>query len=282
MSFDVAPEEYARFMGRFSEPLADGFVELADPRPGQRALDVGCGPGVLTSRLVARLGADSVAAVDPSPPFVEATRARCPGADVRRGTAEALPWEDASFDHALAQLVVHFMADPVVGLGEMARVTRPGGRQAFSVTHPTRWMFPADPGEGGLTSSQSYWDRNPYVEVDAGGGGPLAIFWEAVRHLDPGAPDESGLAGTHEGQLVELLRAAGLREVDAGSLGVRVLFAGFEQWWEPYTLGVGPAGADLARLDDDHRTALEERCRAMLPQGPFEVSASAWTAVGVV
>lgn len=252
MSFDVAPEEYARFMGRFSEPLADGFVELADPRPGQRALDVGCGPGVLTSRLVARLGADSVAAVDPSAPFVEATRARCPGADVRRGTAEALPWEDASFDHALAQLVVHFMADPVVGLGEMARVTRSAG-----------------------TVSACVWDH-------AGGGGPLAIFWEAVRHLDPGAPDESGLAGTHEGQLVELLRAAGLREVDAGSLGVRVLFAGFEQWWEPYTLGVGPAGAYLARLDDDHRTALEERCRAMLPQGPFEVSASAWTAVGVV
>lgn len=252
MTFDVTPDAYARFMGRFSEPLADRFVELADPLPGQRALDVGCGPGVLTARLVERLGAASVAAIDPSTPFVEATRARCPGTDVRRGAAEELPWADASFDHAFAQLVVHFMSDPVAGLHEMARVTRPGGSVSTCV-----------------------WDH-------AGGGGPLAIFWEAVRHLDPGAHDESGLAGAREGHLAELLGAAGLHDVVGESIAVRVLFTGFEQWWAPYTLGVGPAGAYLAGLDAEGRAALEDRCRAMLPTGPFEVSASAWAALGVV
>ena len=127
MTFDVVADAYDRFMGRFSEPLADEFVAVAGLRPGQQVLDVGCGPGALTRRLVAALGADAVAAVDPSAPFVAAVQERCPGVDVRRAAAEDLPFDDDTFDLALAQLVVHFMQDPVAGLREMARVTRPGG-----------------------------------------------------------------------------------------------------------------------------------------------------------
>ncbi len=246
MTFDVTADAYDRFMGRFSGPLAAQFVELAQPRAGQRALDVGCGPGALTAQLVKHLGAGAVAAIDPSASFVEAARARFPEVDVRPGTAERIPFADDDFDLALAQLVVHFMADPVAGLREMARVTRPGGVVATCV-----------------------WDH-------AGGGGPLSMFWQAVHDVDPGAPDEAGLAGAREGHLVELCEAAGLQDVEPSTLTVPVRFATFADWWEPFTLGVGPAGGYVARLDGPRRAALRERCAQRLPPAPFEIRASAW------
>ncbi len=233
-------------MGKYAEPLAGQFVDLADVRPGQRALDVGCGPGALTAQLVERLGADGVAAIDPSAPFVAAIRARIPDVDVRVGVAEQLPFSDDSFDLTLAQLVVHFMTDPVSGLQEMARVTRTGGLVAACV-----------------------WDH-------AGDSGPLATFWQAVRAIDPGAHDESDLAGAREGHLAELCAAAGLEQIEPSRLTVRVRFATFDDWWEPYTLGVGPAGAYVTQLDEPRRDALRTRCVRQLPEAPFEVSASAW------
>ena len=246
MSFNVSADAYARFMGQYAEPLAAQFAELADVRPGQRALDVGCGPGALTAQLVQRLGAASVAAVDPSDSFVEATRTRLPDADVRSGVAESLPFPDDSFDLALAQLVVHFMTDPVAGLREMARVTRAGGTVAACV-----------------------WDH-------AGGGGPLSTFWRAVRDMDADAHDESDLAGAREGHLAELCDAAGLANIESASLTVRVRFATFADWWEPFTLGVGPAGAYVAQLDESRRELLRTQCEQRLPSAPFEVAASAW------
>lgn len=244
MAFDVAADAYGRFMGRYSEPLADQLVELAGVRRGMRALDVGCGPGVLTSRLVDRLGAGNVAALDPSPPFVAAARDRCPGVDVREGRAEDLPFEDGAFDLALASLVVHFMTDPVAGLREMGRV---GGTVAATV-----------------------WNH-------ASGSGPLSTFWRAVKDLDPDAADEAALPGTGEGDLAALARAAGLRDVVEGTLTVRVPYASFEEWWEPYTLGVGPAGDHVGRMTDDARDRLRAHCAELLPDGPFELEATAWT-----
>ena len=180
MSFNVSADAYLRFMGRYSEPLAAQFADLAGVRGGQRLLDVGCGPGALTAELVSRAGPDAVSAVEPSGSFAAAARERLPGVDVRQAAAERLPFGDAAFDAALAQLVVHFMADPVAGLREMGRVTRPGGVVAACV-----------------------WDH-------AGGRGPLSAFWRAVRELDPGADDESNLAGVREGHLAELFAQAGL------------------------------------------------------------------------
>jgi SAM-dependent methyltransferase len=234
-------------MGRYSEPLAAQFAEWAEVEPGQRAVDVGCGPGALTSLLVERLGAGAVAAIDPSPPFVEAIRTRFPGVDVRSGGAEELPFADGEFDRALAQLVVHFMKDPVQGLREMARVTRPGGLVAACV-----------------------WDH-------AGGGAPLATFWLAAHDIDPQAHDEADLAGAREGHLAELCEAAGLKDVESGKLTITVRSETFDDWWEPYTLGVGPAGAHVAQLDDVRREALRARCVELLPAAPFEIGASAWT-----
>jgi SAM-dependent methyltransferase len=247
VTFDVAAGAYARFMGRYSEPLGDQFLELSRVRPGQRALDVGCGPGALTARLVERLGAEAVSAVDPSESFVAAARERCPGADVRSGVAERLPFADGAFDAALAQLVVHFMSDPVAGLREMGRVVRDDGVVAAGV-----------------------WDH-------AGGRAPLSTFWSAVHDLDADATDESGLAGAREGHLAKLAEAAGLREVVAGELTVVQRYASFEEWWEPYTLGVGPAGDHVAGLDDAGVAALRSRCAERLPPAAFDVRATAWT-----
>ena len=94
MTFTVAAEAYDRFMGRYSVPLAPQLADLAGVAAGQRVLDVGCGPGALTTELVARLGPASVSAVDPSEPFVAAARERHPGVSVQRAAAEELPFED--------------------------------------------------------------------------------------------------------------------------------------------------------------------------------------------
>jgi SAM-dependent methyltransferase len=250
VSFDVAAEAYDRFMGRYSRLLSPQFADLAGVVGGQRALDVGCGPGVLTAELVARLGADHVAAVDPSESFVEATRVRQPGVDVRLASAESLPFDDGAFDVALAQLVVHFMADPVGGIGEMRRVTRPMGVVAACV-----------------------WDH-------AGGLGPLGAFWRAARELDPGVRDESDLPGARQGHLAELFVAAGLHDVTETSLVADLEHPSFDAWWQPFTEGVGPAGAYTAGLDPDARAKLRDRCHAALGDGPFTIPARAWAARG--
>lgn len=248
--FNVAAEAYDQFMGAWSRQLSAPFADFAGVESGHRVIDVGCGPGVLTSELVDRLGADAVAAVDPSEPFVVAVRERYPGVDVRAATAESLPYSADAFDAALAQLVVHFMTDPIAGLREMARVTRPGGVVAACV-----------------------WDHGS-------SRGPLSVFWRAALDLDPNATDESRLAGARAGHLVELLEAAGMRETMETELTVTRDFGSFDDWWDPYTQGVGPAGAYVASLGPDRRAELRDRCRTKLPGGSFSLEAVAWAARG--
>jgi SAM-dependent methyltransferase len=246
VSFAVAAEAYDSFMGRYSKPLAQRFLEFARVESGPM-LDVGSGPGALTTVLVLRFGAGSVAAADPSEPFVAAARERHPGVRVELAPAEALPFADGEFAAALAQLVVHFMTDPIAGVREMARVSRAGGVVAACV-----------------------WDL-------AGGESPLSVFWDSARKLDPDAIDESRLAGAREGHLAELFDEAGLGEVESGVVSLEVEHASFDEWWEPFTLGVGPAGGYLATRDDADRAALRE----LYGDGPFTLSVRAWAARGV-
>ena len=247
--FEVAGEAYDRFMGRFSVQLAPQLVDFAEPPAGERILDVGCGPGALTGELVRRFGAAAVSAADPSTAFVAVARERNPGVDVVQAAAAELPFGDASFGAAIAQLVVHFMEDPVAGLRELARVTRPGGVVAACV-----------------------WDHV--------GASPLAIYWQAARELEPGVGDESGLPGVREGHLAELFAAAGLYGLTERVLRAEVAYGSFEEWWEPYTLGVGPAGAHLASLDGDARERLRARCRELFEDASGVVSARAWAVRG--
>ncbi|HKG56887.1 MAG TPA: class I SAM-dependent methyltransferase [Candidatus Limnocylindrales bacterium] len=252
MTFDVAAEAYDAFMGAWSAPLAPQLADLANIRRGERVLDVGCGPGALTRELVTRLSAGNVAAVDPSPPFVAAVRERNPGVDVRRANAEALPFGDDVFDAALAQLVVHLMRDPVAGLREMARVSRSGGVVAASV-----------------------WDYGTRQSA-------LEPFWRAVREADPDVDDESRMAGAREGHLAELFAAAGLRHIESATFEVSRRFETFDEWWTPFTAGVGVSGGYVAKLDPAAQAALRERCRATLPEAPFVLEARAWAARGTV
>ena len=251
VSFDVAADAYDRFMGRYSTRLAATFADFAGVERPQRALDVGCGPGALTTELVRRLGGEAVSAIDPSEPFVAVARERHPGVDVRVSPAEELPYADDTFDAALAQLVVHFMKNPVAGLAEMARVTRPDGVVAACV-----------------------WDL-------AGGRAPISPFWQAAHELDSTVEDESGLAGAREHHLAELLEAAGLRSVEEAEISAAVEHPTFEDWWEPFTFGVGPAGAYARSLGDEQLAALRERCREQLPDPPFRLEAVAWAARAV-
>jgi len=252
MSFDVSADAYGRFMGRWSEPLAERLAERVDIRHGRRALDVGCGPGALTAALVPRLGAAAVTAVEPSASFVAAAADRFPDVTVLRAGAEQLPFPDDSFDLALAALVVHFMRDPVGGLGEMRRVVVEGGTVAATV-----------------------WD-------EGGGRGPLSPFWRAAETLFDDLPGEKVRAGARAGHLVELFVAAGLTDVEDGELDVARPFATFEEWWAPMELGVGPAGDFLRSIEAPDARALRKACRARLPDGPFVLTATAWCVVARV
>ena len=246
MTTGDAATAYGRFTGRFSEALAEELMTSLAPQLKGRVLDVGCGPGALTALLVDRLGAENVAGADPSEPFVEAARARLPGADVRCATAERLPYGDRSFDAAVAQLVVHFMSDPVAGLREMARVTRPGGTIAACV-----------------------WDN-------AGGRGPLSPLWRAANELDPTVGDESAAVGAREGQLAEVAVEAGLVDVRSSSVTAHVPFADFEDWWAPLASGVGSGGAFVTRLDGERHGALRELVAQHFGPAPFVAHVTAW------
>ncbi|HEX2044854.1 MAG TPA: methyltransferase domain-containing protein [Gaiellaceae bacterium] len=256
MTFAVAADAYDRHVGRYGSELGEALADAAGVRAGQRVLDVGSGPGALTRVLAERVGAENVAAVDPSEPFVAAVGERLPGVDVRRASAEKLPFAADQFDAVLAQLVVNFMADPEVGVREMRRVARPGGAVAACV-----WDYP-----GEMTL--------------------LRVFWDAAAAVAPelaAGPDErTSMRFGEAGELAELWRACGLVDVEAGELVVSAAYESFADLWEPYSMGVGPAGAHVVSLDDEQREVLRAEYERRLgsPRGPFHLSARAWYAVG--
>jgi SAM-dependent methyltransferase len=251
--FAAPAEHYDRLMGRYAPTLAVALADAAGVRIGMRVLDVGCGPGGLTRELVARVGAENVAAIDPAPQFAAACRDRNPGADVREGIAEELPWADGQFDVTLSSLVIAFMRDPDQGVREMRRVTRPGGMVAACM-----------------------WD------IAGGGMTMLRIFWAAVRDVDPDAQGERLLAGTSAGDIAQRFRAAGLRDVIDSALTAQADYVSFDDFWEPFTLAVGPAGQYLLSLPEDRQAVVREECRRVLPHGSFMLEARAWCARGIV
>jgi SAM-dependent methyltransferase len=252
MSFEVSGDAYDRFMGRYSRELAPVFADFAGIDSGQRVLDVGCGSGVLTEELARRVGADHVAGADPSP-LLEACAERVPGAELKRASAESLPWPDEAFDAALAQLVVHFMDDPAAGTAEMRRVTRPGGAVATCV-----WDF-------------------------GGGMQLLRLYWQSVRTIDPGADAETSPFGERD-RLEALLRDSGLADVEVDGLEVSTRYEDFDELWNSFLLGVGPAGQYAVGLPPERQEAVRQEYHRRLgePDGSFTLDARAWAVRGVV
>ena len=251
-TFGVTGAVYDSFMGRYSRALADRFADAAGVRRGHTAVDVGCGPGALTGVLVDRLGSDAVAACDPSPGFVAECAARHPGVRVELGRAEAIPFDSERFDHAMAQLVLHFVSEPDRAVSEMMRVVRPGG-----------------------TVSACVWDFDDGMEM-------LRSFWDAALAIDPAAPDEARtLRFGREGEIARLLESAGMVEVVESTLGVSSDYADFTELWNGFLAGVGPAGAYCSSLGEGDRqrlrAALFERIGA--PSGGFTLHAVARCAV---
>ncbi|MDQ6875723.1 MAG: methyltransferase domain-containing protein [Actinomycetota bacterium] len=250
-AFVVSAEGYDRLMGRFLPSLGPAFADAAGITAGQRVLDVGCGPGGLTGELVRRVGAGAVAAIDPSPPFVEACRARHAGVDVRIGVAERPPFADAEFDAALACLVVGFMSDAHAGALEMARVTRPGG-----------------------TVAACFWDAAHMPAIQ--------LFWKAAAEVDPSRVGEVARLGSKEGDLAALLANSGLRDVYETVLLARAEYQDFADWWSPIAQGIGPAGAHYRSLDGERRRAVRAACEQEIgnPDTRFVLEARAWCARG--
>jgi SAM-dependent methyltransferase len=254
-SFRTSPAAYDGHVGRYGSELAQGLIHLAGVRSDDWVLDVGCGTGLLTAELAAVVGEDRVSAVDPSEPFVEACRRRVPAADVRLSAAEDLPFDDDTFDSVLSQLVVNFMADPLAGVRQMRRVTRPSGAVAACV-----------------------WDYAGEMTL-------LRVFWDAAVALDASAaPLDEGVSMRHcePGSLRELWESAGLQDVTSHELRPSVTYSSFDELWSPLTAGVAPSGAYTVSLDEPGREALRREMHRRLgsPTGPFVLTARAWAVVG--
>jgi SAM-dependent methyltransferase len=256
VTFAVPADAYDRFVGRYSYALCERLAKVAGITAGSSVLDVGAGTGVGTRRLVELVGPERVAAVDPSEPFVEALRDRFPGVDARLASAESLPFDDGAFDATLAQLVVNFMSDPEGGVAEMRRVTQEGGVVAACV-----WDY-----AGEMPLLNTFWDA---AEALAG---------DDVRAID----ERREMRFRRGGELGSLWRQAGLEQVEEGEVVVSAEYESFADLWEPFTMGVGPAGGYAASLDQERQEGLraEYRRRLAVPDGSFELSARAWFAVG--
>ena len=258
-TFRAATDMYGRFVGRYAPELAAALIEATGIEHEDRVLDVGCGPGGLATALAKVVGSENVAAVDPSSAFVSVCRARLPSADVRLAAAEELPFENDSFDAALAQLVVNFMTDAERGVGEMKRVVKPGGKVAACT-----WDY-----RDGMTMLRAFWDAAHESAPD-----------EAAR-LDEGLT----MGYSTEEELTGLWRQVGLEDVRGGELSVTARLRRLRR----------PVGA-VAQRDRPGRCLLRVAragapggparglCATRLgnPEGPFELSARAWYAVGRV
>ncbi|NNF56295.1 MAG: class I SAM-dependent methyltransferase [Acidimicrobiales bacterium] len=234
-TFQASGTAYDAFMGRYSRALAPLFADHLCAARGQKALDLGCGPGSLTAELVQRLGPDAVAACDPSPSFVEACAARHPSSDIRFGRAEAIPFPDNGFDIAAAQLVFHFVTDPAAAASELRRVVRPGG-----------------------TIGACVWDFDHGMEM-------LRAFWDAALDLDRDAPDEARtLRFGRAGEIGELFADAGLNDVTETTLQAQTTYENFDELWNGFCAGIGPAGSYCVSLANNQRAQLRDRLHTQL------------------
>jgi SAM-dependent methyltransferase len=255
-TFRTSADAYDRLVGRYTDELAARLLDAAGIEPGMRALDIGCGPGAVTRALAARVGARNVAAVEPSESFADACRARVPGADVRNGAAEELPFDDDSFDAVVSQLVLNFMTDAEAAVREMRRVAAPGAIVAAAV-----WDY-----AGGMTFLRRLWDAALRVDSD---GAAARDEGRVMRYCSPP-------------ELEALWSGAGLSGVRTDELHAGASYDDFDDLWQPLETGIGPSGSYVMSLDADKRAAVRRTMYELLgsPNGPFTLNARAWFVAG--
>lgn len=253
-------DAYERFMGRWSRRLAPLLVTFASVGDADAVLDVGSGTGALAFAIADAAPSARVTGIDPSAAYVRYAQARATGDRVRFavGDGQALEMADDTFDKTMSLLVMNFIPDPARALREMIRVTRPGGVVAAAV-----------------------WDYGDGMQM-------LRVFWDEAVALDPAiaARDERHMPLCRAGDLSALWRAHGLERVEERAIVIDQAFASFDDFWQPFLGGQGPAGAYAASLSPAGRAALEARLRARLrpegQDGPFTLPARAWAVKGVV
>lgn len=252
-------DSYDRYVGRWSRRIAPRFLAWLAVAPGQRWLDVGCGTGALCAEIVERCSPARVSAVEPSEGFLETARAQLGDAvDFRQGTATDIPLPDSSVDVTVCGLVLNFVPDPHAGLVAMARVTRPEGTVAAYV-----------------------WDYADRMQL-------MRCFWDAAAALDPAAiPLDEGVRFPlcRLQALTALFEHAGLEDVRTTAVDIETPFASFDDYWNPFLGGSGPAPAYAMSLDEASRARLRERIRERLPieaDGSVQLIARAWAVRGVV
>lgn len=254
-------EAYERFMGRWSRLLAPRLVEFAGLQEGGRVLDVGSGTGSLASAIAERLGKAHVLGIDPSKEYVAyaVSKRRFPDrVSFEVGDAQHLRFPDATFDAAVSLLVFNFIPDRKRALVELRRVTKGGGRISAAV-----------------------WDYGVGMRM-------LRVFWDAAVSIDPAAEklDEKHMPLCRQGELAALWSDGGLRQIEEAPIDIETKFQTFADYWEPFLLGQGPAGAYARRLSHDKLDALRTDVKARLSvkteNQPFVLPARVWAVRGVV
>jgi len=250
---------YERYVGRWSREVAPRFLAWLDVPAGRRWLDVGCGTGALCATIADRCSPASIAGVEPSAGFLETAKDNLAGrAVLHQGSATQIPLADAAVDVVVSGLVLNFVPDPPAALREMARVTGRGGTIAAYV-----------------------WDYAGKMEL-------MRLFWDAAAELDPAAAklDEGTRFPLCRPEALEqLFGAAGLAEVAVQPIDIATRLADFDDYWQPFLGGQGPAPAYAMSLDEAARVRLRERLRERMPiapDGSIALIARAWAVRGRV
>lgn len=254
-------EAYERFMGRWSRLLAPLLVDFAKLPDTGRVLDVGSGTGSLTISIAKLKGRCQVVGIDPSKEYVGYANSKNPFPDrasFQVGDAQKLRFSDATFDGSSSLLVFNFIPDRNAALREVSRVTKPGG-----------WV------------SAAVWDYEAGMRM-------LRAFWDAAGTIDPAAQklDESRMPLCRAAELGTFWKQGGLERVEERPLDITMQFESFADYWDPFLLGQGPAGAYLRNLDSDRRQLLRKEVMRQLAlraeDAPFSLPARAWAVRGMV
>lgn len=254
----VAGDLYEPYVGRWSRLVARDFLRWLDLPTHLDWLDVGCGTGALTQTILQQMQPQSVTGVDPSAGFIDYARAHVSDPRVRFEVADAqsLPMEAGRFDVAVSGLVLNFVPKPSLAVQEMTRAVRPGGVVAAYV-----------------------WDYGGKMEM-------MRYFWDATIALDPAASklvEAIRFPMCNPPALTELFEDAGLQDVQTLMIDAHTTFRNFDDYWNPFLGGQGPAPAYAMSLSEEHRSALRDRIRETLPiasDGSVALIARSWAVRG--